>query len=78
MTASQYLWYLIPFYVLMENDVFSQETDIYVRKSNAFWCYVASKVSEGSQHIGDKFYIVPGVVVDKKILHDLWWVDGWV
>ena len=43
-----------------------------------FDVHVASKVSEGSQHIGDKFYIVPGVVVDKKILHDLWWVDGWV
>ena len=43
-----------------------------------FDVHVASKVSESSQHIGDKFYIVPGVVVDKKILHDLWWVDGWV
>ena len=43
-----------------------------------FDVHVASTVSEGSQHIGDKFYIVPGVVVDKKILHDLWWVDGWV
>ena len=36
-----------------------------------FDVHVASKVSEGSQHIGDKFYIVPSVVVDKKILHDL-------
>jgi len=35
-----------------------------------FDAHVASKVSESSQHIGDKFCIVSGLVVAKKVLHD--------
>ena len=35
-----------------------------------FEAHVASKVSESGQHIGDKFYVVPGFIVAKEVLHN--------
>ena len=35
-----------------------------------FDAHVASEVSESGQHIGDKFCVVPGLIVAKKVLHD--------
>ena len=35
-----------------------------------FDAHVASEVSESGQHIGDKFCVVPGLIVSKKVLHD--------
>lgn len=32
--------------------------------------HVASEVSEGSGHIGDKFNVIPGLVIARKVLHD--------
>ena len=35
-----------------------------------FDAHVASKVSECGQHIGDKYCVVPGLIVVMKVLHD--------
>ena len=32
--------------------------------------HVESEVSESGQHIGDTFYVVPGLIVAKKVLLD--------
>ena len=36
-----------------------------------FDAHVASKVSKSSQHLGNKFFIVPGLVVAKEVVDNL-------
>ena len=35
-----------------------------------FDVHVASEVSESGQHIGDKFWVVSGLIVANKVLND--------